>query len=126
MKKIICLLSLVLFTIVLTGCGKGNTVTCSADSKEYMGLDGKIEFKANFDKNDKFESASVIVILDNTQLAKTTCGAIKATTEGVKCSGKKIIFEDYSKFSGANLTLEGVTKTEFKERLNASKKFECK
>ena len=126
MKKIISFLSLIVFTIILTGCGKSNTVTCSADSKEYMGLDGKVEFKATFDKDDKFKSASVIVILNNAQLAKTTCGALKATNEGIKCSGKKIIFEDYSKFSGASLNLEGVTKTEFKERLNKSNKFECK
>lgn len=116
MKKIIGFLFLAIFAVTLTGCGKGNTVTCSFDGSS-LGLDGKVEMTASFDSKDEFKNASVTIILNDSTTAKATCEAMKSYVSGVKCSGKKIIFDNYADFAGSDNAYKGVTKAEFKEAM---------
>ena len=124
MKKIIGFLFLAIFAVALTGCGKGNTLTCTS-SAESLGIEGKIEITASFDSNDEFKDASVAVILKDSATAKTICEAIKSYGSSVKCSGKKIVFNSYKDFAGSDDSYKGATKAEFKAAM-AEENVTCK
>ena len=126
MKKIIGFLFLAIFAVTLTGCGKGNTVKCTANGKDLIDMDGKVEITAKFDSKDKFVEASATIILNDASTAKTLCEAMKSYVKSVKCSGKKIIFEKYTDFAGDDDDYSNMTKADFKAAMSQQSGVTCK
>ena len=77
MKKVFGFLFLVAFALVLTGCGKGNTVTCD------MGSEGKMVVSF---KDGKVDSAKLEMELESKEIADMYCSIDK----DAKCNGKKV------------------------------------
>ena len=79
MKKVLGFAFLAIFALVLTGCGKSNTVTCD------MG-DGKMIVSF---KDDKVDSVKMEMEMESKELASAYCAYDKTA----KCNGKKITME---------------------------------
>lgn len=80
MKKIVGFLFLVAFALVLTGCGKGNTITCD------MGDEGKMIVSL---KDGKVDNVKLEMELESKEYASAYC----ALDNTAKCNGKKVTME---------------------------------
>ena len=87
MKKILSVFAVAVFALVLTGCGKSDTLKCSI---EESGM--KMETTITFD-GDKVKKYSVSMDLGSKETAKAVASSATSTEEGVsvKAEGTKVV-----------------------------------
>ena len=124
MKKYFLLVFCALL-LVVTGCGKKNQVICSGTTTE-DGTEIKAEIIADFDKDDKLTTVTMIEDLGDKTKADQFCAMYNAfaseLSEGVSisCSGSKVTIKGYEKMDDDEESSEsmiGKTKEEFKKAI---------
>lgn len=115
--------------LVLTGCGSSNSLTCTGSAEE-NGQKVEMELKANFDKDDKLESAKATMTFDDEETAEQMCKLFEMANGAVEddqkidyeCNGKKVTIDGYEKM----LEMKEITKDEFKKEMESDEGITCK
>ena len=110
--------------LVLTGCGKKDTVTCTAETTE-AGEKLKTEIVGTL-KDGKISSVKAKMTFEKEDSAKTYCGLlglVSASEDGakvdVKCDKKTITISNYDKLDSDSKVI-GLTKDEFINEMKSS------
>ena len=126
--------------VLLTGCGgSGKKVTCTADLKEGDTKYGTAEITAKLDDSDKVTSATMVMKLDDEQMAQQVYGMLSLANSfaqddsqkiDAKLDGKTITInsaETYLAKEGGE-ELVGMSKADFIKKIEAdeSMKAVCK
>ena len=120
MKKLLGIGVLFVGVLLLTGCGGGNKLTCSATYSE-GGESMTQTLVAHLDKDNKVESYDLEYELSSQESADTLY-SMYSSFEGVEVSksGKTVTIKNAQKMEGSDMEIVGMTKDEVKELITAS------
>ena len=120
MKKLLGIGVLFVGVLLLTGCGGGNKLTCSATYSE-GGESMTQTLVAHLDKDNKVESYDLEYEMSNQESADTLY-SMYSSFEGVEVSksGKTVTIKNAQKMEGSDMEIVGMTKDEVKELITAS------
>ena len=120
MKKLLGLGVLFVGVLLLTGCGDGNKLTCTATYSE-GGESMTQKLVAHLDKDDKVESYDLIYEMSDQESADTLY-SMYSSVDGLEVSksGKTITIKNAQAMEGSEMNIIGMTKDEVKELITAS------